>query len=142
MKRLLSFALVLVTALTAAGCNDIGTGPAGSLAGSYNMRTLGGQQLPANLYYNSQYDNIVIVSSQLSFSADGGYVDNTRIQDTVNGRTTVYSDDTEGTWTLSGSQLVLYDAYDRSNVTYATVSGGRIVIDNYGDYGKTAEYSR
>src|SRR5436305_83211 len=142
MKRLLSFALVLATAFSAAGCSD-STGPAGSLTGTYSLRSLGGQtSLPAQLYYGSAQDHIEIINSQLTLYSDGTYSDVTRVQDTNFGPTQVYDDTTTGFWTLSGSQLTLTDRADASNTTYAYASGNTISIDNFAGYGVTAVYAR
>lgn len=142
MKRLLSLALILATTFTAAGCNDTSTGPAGSLTGTYTLRTINGQQLPAELYYRSASNNIVILDSQITLYSDGSYADVTRVQDTQNGSTQRYDENTRGSWILSGSQLTLADRNDALAVTYAYVTSNRLSISNFGGYGATAEYSR
>jgi hypothetical protein len=142
VKRLLSLVLMLATALSLSACNDIGTGPAGSLTGTYTLRTLGGQQLPATLFYTSASDHVEIVSSQITLNTNGTYDDATRIQDTEFGRTQVYDERTEGTWQLSGSELTLRDRYDFSNVSYAYVTNNRLVIDRFAGSNASAEYVR
>lgn len=141
MKRLLSFALVAVTSLSAAACGDLGTGPA-SFAGRYDLRSLNGQSVPATLYYNSASDHIEILASDITLYDDGSYTDFTRVQDTQFGPTQVYDETTQGTWSLSGSDLTLADRFDRTHVTYATIANGRLVIDRFGGYNARAEYVR
>ena len=140
MKRLLSFAFLAVTTLTAAACGDL-TGPA-SFSGRYTLQSINAQPLPASLYYTNASDHIEILASEIALFDDGTYTDYTRIQDTQFGPMRVYDDNTQGTWVLSGSQLTLSDRYDRTNVTYATLASGRIVIDRFGGYNARAEYVR
>lgn len=140
MKRLLSFALVLVTTLAAAGCGDI-TNPADSVSGTWSMQTLGGQRLPASLYYANASDHIEIINGYITVYSDGRYTDVTRVQDTNYGPTTVFDDQTQGTWQLSGSRITLVDSYD-GHVTVGYVDNGRLAIDNFGGFGMTAEYLR
>jgi hypothetical protein len=142
VKRLLSFALILATTFTAAGCSDTSTGPAGSLTGTYTLRAISGQLVPASLYYNSASDHIEILSSQITLYSDGTYADATRVQDTQNGFTQTYDDNTQGNWLLSGSQLTLADRNDPTHVTYAYATSNQISISNYAGYGVTAEYDR
>ncbi len=142
MKHLLSYALVALTTVSAVGCRDLGTGPSASLAGTYTLRTLGGQQPPATLYYHGSSDHVEILSSQLTLREDGTYSDATRVQDTHFGPTFVTAEYTEGSWLLSGSDLTLADRNDPTHVTYAFVSNGRISIDQFSGYPVTAEYVR
>jgi hypothetical protein len=141
VRRLLSIALIAVTALTAVGCSD-STGPAASLSGTYNLRTINNQPLPATLYYTSASDHIEILNSQITLFSDGTYADNTRVQDTSYGPTTVYDDNTVGYWVLSGSNLSLTDRNDPTHVSNAYVSGSQLQITNFAGYNATAIYSK
>jgi hypothetical protein len=142
VKRLLALLLVAATTLSAAGCSNDSTGPAGSLSGTYSMTLLGTQRPPASLYYNNASDHTEILGSQITLYNDGTYGDVTTVQDTYYGPTTVTDQQTSGNWTLSGSTLTLQDRNNYANITYATISGTRLIIDNFAGYGVRAEYTR
>lgn len=142
MRRLLSVALAAVTVLAAAGCSD-STAPSASLSGTYTLRTINGQPTPATLFYNNASDHVEIVSSQITLYTDGTYADNTRVQDTNYGPTTVTDDNTVGYWTLSGSNLALTDRNDPTHVSYATAGGGgQLQFTSFGGYNVTAIYAK
>ena len=93
MRRLAMFAL----AGTLAACNLDSTGPNGSVAGTYQLRTINGQQLPytfssglrllsddITLYSNGTYEDVSRYSDGSTDVDDGEYTD-------YNGAITFYS---------------------------------------------------
>lgn len=93
MRRLAMFAL----AGTLAACNLDSTGPNGSVAGTYELRTLNGQQLPftfssglrlvrddLTLYSDGTYEDVSVYSDGSSDIDDGEYTN-------YNGALTFYS---------------------------------------------------
>jgi len=93
MRRLVMFAL----AGTLAACSMDSTGPNGSVAGSYTLRTINGQSLPytfsgglrltsddLTLMSNGTYQDVSRYSDGTSFVDDGDYSNN-------NGAITFYS---------------------------------------------------
>jgi hypothetical protein len=130
MKRLLVAVLALTLLGTASACND-STGPGSSLAGTYSLRTVNGQQVPVTLCGNGYcYD---VISAEINLDANGNYSSTSR-----------YSDGTEsatGYWQLTGSNLVLVDNYDGFR-SYATFSGNDLVFTDLGGTAMTAVYRR
>ena len=93
MRRLAMFAL----ASTMAACSLDSTGPNGSVAGTYTLRTINGQQLPytfssglrltsdqLTMYRDGTYEDVSRYSDGSSFVDDGDY-------DNYNGSITFYS---------------------------------------------------
>jgi len=93
MRRLVMLAL----ASTLAGCSIDSTGPYGSVAGDYSLRTINGQTLPytfsgglqllsedLTLYRDGSYEDISYYSDGSTFVDDGDY-------DNYNGSITFYS---------------------------------------------------
>jgi hypothetical protein len=72
MRRLAMFAL----AATMAGCSLDSTGPNGSVAGTYNLRTINGQSLPYTFS-----SGLRLTSDQLTLYRDGTYEDVSRYAD-------------------------------------------------------------
>ena len=97
MRRLAMFAL----ASTMAACSVDSTGPYGSVAGTYTLRTINGQTLPYTFSSGTQ-----LTSEQLTMYRDGTYQDESR-----------YSD---------GSSFVDDGSYDNYNgaITFYSSSGG------------------
>lgn len=140
MRRLLPAALAVLS-FASLGCADAGTGLA-AVSGTYTLRTIDGDPVPATLAYTSPSDHVEVLEAQLRLTSDGRYTDRTRVSETRAGVTTEYLDDTDGQWTLTGEELVLVDDADRTSVTRGTLSDGRITIRGYGGTSATAVFSR
>ena len=128
MRRLLVLAMALTTTLTAAGCSDT-TGPAGSLAGTYSLRSVDGSPLPVTYFYAGYTDEIV--AGRIDLDAQGNYVGTTTYRRTyTSGQAPIQFDDTIiGYWTLSGNQLTLVDTQSGAQY-FGTVSGSTITIND------------
>jgi hypothetical protein len=127
MRRLLVFAAILATTLTAAGCTDT-TNPANSLAGTYTLRTVDGSPLPIT-YVNAGYTD-QLIAGRIDLDAQGNYIGTTTYRRTYTGQAPVQFDDTiVGYWTLSGNQLTLVDSQTGTQY-FGTVSGSTITIDD------------
>jgi hypothetical protein len=139
MKRLL--AVVLAFAVSASACTD-STGPAGALAGTYTLRSLGGSNgLPATLFYNSASDHVEILSGTLMLTANGDYTQDITANDTNGGPTTMVTDRSGGRWSLSGNEITLVDVYG-SVSSYGTVVGGQITLFDLNGTSTTAVFTK
>ena len=109
MRRLLMFAL----ASTLAACSLDSTGPNGSVAGNYSLRTINGQSLPYTFS-----GGLRLMSDDLTLMSDGTYQDVSRYDDgtsfvdegdyeSYNGAITFYSSTTRDTFQGSVSGDVL-----------------------------------
>lgn len=131
MKRLLVLALSLAIGLTATACTD-STGPSDSLAGTYQLESVNGSPLPVTICGAGPcYD---VLSADITLFSNGSYQSTNRYSDGI--------ERADGTWLLSGNNLVLVDSFDGYE-SFATVSGRRLtfsVPSGNGFY--TAVYSR
>ena len=109
MRRLVMFAL----ASTLAACSLDSTGPNGSVAGNYTLRTIDGQRLPYTFS-----GGLRLMSDELTLMSDGTYQDVSRYDDgtsfvdegdytSYNGAVTFYSSTTGETYQGSVSGDVL-----------------------------------
>ena len=114
MRRLVMFAL----AGTLAACSLDSTGPNGSVAGNYSLRTINGQSLPYTFS-----GGLRLMSDDLTLLSDGTYQDVSRYDDGTsfvdegdytsnNGAVTFYSSTTGGTYQGSVSGDVLTQLYN------------------------------
>ena len=114
MRRLVMFAL----ASTLAACSIDSTGPNGSVAGNYSLRTINGQSLPYSFS-----GGLRLMSDDLTLLSDGTYQDVSRYDDGTsfvdegdytsnNGAVTFYSSTTGGTYQGSVSGDVLTQLYN------------------------------
>jgi hypothetical protein len=137
MRRLLVLAMALTTTLTAVGCSD-STGPAGSLAGTYSLRSVNGSQPPVTIISGGGY-SLEVLSGNIVLDAQGNYTGTVRYRETEPGLQPVQYDDTIiGYWTLSGNELTLTDS-QTGDKYFATVSGSQITLSD-GTY--TEVYSK
>jgi hypothetical protein len=140
MKRLLVFAMVLATTLTAAGCSD-STGPAGSLAGTYTLQSVNGVAPPVTVAgIPGSGRTLDVIAATILLDAQGNYTSTTRYRDSyTTPQLTQYDVTIAGYWTLSGNQLALTDTQTGSTI-YATVSGNSISFTD--DLGLVEVYSK
>ena len=116
MRRLVMFAL----AGTLAACSLDSTGPNGSVAGNYSLRTIDGQRLPYTFS-----GGLRLMSDDLTLMSDGTYQDVSRYDDG-----TSFVD--EGDYTSYNGAITFYSA--TTGETYqGSVSGDVLtqVINNY-----------
>ena len=116
MRRLLMFAL----ASTLAACSLDSTGPNGSVAGNYSLRTINGQSLPYTFS-----GGLRLMSDDLTLMSDGTYQDVSRYDDG-----TSFVD--EGDYTSYNGAITFYSA--TTGETYqGSVSGDVLtqIINNY-----------
>lgn len=129
-------ALALV-ALPACGSDDL-SGPAGDstpdVAGSYDLQSLNGDNLPATLVQTP--DGIIeVISSNMLIRADGNLVIDLTLRATDNaGQSETGSDVATGRWVLSGNRISLIPDSGGCTDT-GTVSGDRITIEEDCDFG-------
>lgn len=125
MKR-----LFFLAALMALGCggSDSPSGPT-SAAGTWNLATMNGHTLPANI---NGYEEVL--NGQLELRTDGTFDDSYQYHPA--GSTATRTSDNSGTWSQSGSLVSL-----NSNGTYSgTLSGSHLTVTEFG--GEVWVYSR
>jgi hypothetical protein len=104
MRRLaLVLAAVLPVALSA--CGD-STGPGSAVAGTYTLRSINGDPVPVT-YDESPDFRTEILSGFLRLNANGTFSATHTQRLTVGTTVTIRTNDTGGTYTLSGDDLIL-----------------------------------
>lgn len=128
MKR---FIPILVAAMAfATACTNDATSPTVSIAGTWNLRTLNGQPLPAQLDLNT-----VVTSEQLTLNSDGSY------NDIVYYSSGNYSTEL-GYYTVNNNAINFVDQTD--NVSYAGSISGSVLttISNSNNGSFTSVYQK
>ena len=126
-----------IFSLPACGSDDP-TGPGGgdgqAVAGSYDLSSINGENLPVTVL-ETIGERVEIIGGNLSIRADGTFVLSATVRITTDSQSETVSDDTSGSWSLSGNQLTL--DYDLSGLCTdtATWSVDRITIEEDCDLG-------
>ena len=130
MTRLLT-TLALAAAVAVAGCSDDGSGPDDDETGTYELETIGGDPLPyvivqiANTYKLEVLDGSITLRSNNTFETSG------TLRETENGSSTTVTETDSGTYSLSGSTLIL-DFQDDEEPQTATLVGDRLTFTSEG----------
>ena len=129
MRRLL-LTLAATTALAGTACSDV-TGIGGSIAGSYELRTINGRSVPVDM------GSDIIEGGVLEIDSDGSFVET--IQFRQFGSPLSDRVDLFGTWERDGNDIIL--EYDNGDVFRADrTSSSRIVYED--DSGNDWAYQR
>jgi hypothetical protein len=130
MRRFLLTVAAAATTLASTACSDaIGIGS--NVTGSYELRTLNGQSLPAS------DGSVIIVGGVLELDSNGTFVD--ILQFRVSGDPLVRNDEQSGTWDRNGDEIRL--EYDNGSVFFADrLSSSQLVVND--NSGNTLEYRR
>jgi Lipocalin-like domain len=99
--RHLAATLGAALSLALAACSD-STGPGAGLTGTYNLRTVNGQALPAVVS-----DISTLTAGHVTLNGDGTFSASHTGRQTLNGATTTTTHDISGTYTRSGNDLTL-----------------------------------
>jgi hypothetical protein len=112
MRKLLTIGAVLL----AIGCGD-STAPAGSVAGTWNLRTVNGFSIPF------ASNGVELTSDVITASASGTFTQMTVVKKTQGGQVTIDSIPDAGTYTISGHSVTF-------DFTSASPSGTGILDGN------------
>ena len=125
MRSLIAILLAaLALTVTACGGGD-STGPA-SIAGTYNLQTVNNAPLPFTTSQDATY-KAEILSWALTLNDNKSYSYVFRGQSTDNGQTTVNTITSNGTYTVTGLTVDMFDPGDNSHLA-ATVDGNALTI--------------
>jgi hypothetical protein len=123
-------AALSVASTSACGGDDDGsTGPRDQVVGTYTLRTVGGRALPAVVLEDGG-DKLEVLAGAVTLDGNGTYRGTMTLRLTEDGRTTTETDGGTGTYTASGSSVVLVDA-DGERTT-ATLAGASLTITDGG----------
>ena len=127
--RRLAVTLGAALSLALAGCSD-STGPRAGLAGTYTLRTVNGQALPAVVSSFS-----TLTAGQVRLNGDGTFSASHTSRQTTPGGTTTVTQNITGTYTRSGNDLMLsFTDPDSGGSAFVDASwdGGRQLTVNDG----------
>jgi hypothetical protein len=103
--RRVALVLATVLPLTLGGCGD-STGPGGAVAGMYTLQSINGDPVPVT-YAESPDFRDEILSGFVRLNANGTFSAGHTQRLTVDGMVTIRTNNTGGTYTRSGDNLVL-----------------------------------
>lgn len=130
MRRFLLTMTAAATTLIASACSDT-TGIGSNVTGSYELRTVNGQSLPAS------NNSVTIEAGVLELDSNGTFVD--IVQFRVPGDPLIREDQQFGTWERNGSEVRL--DYDNGDTFFADrTSSSRLVLRD--DSGNEWAYQR
>jgi hypothetical protein len=101
MRRFLLRVATAASALAVTSCSDI-TGTRGDVAGTYELRTVDGDFLPATIN-DPDFGSVTFEYGELQLESDGTFID--MIQYRVGGSSRIVTDEILGTWTISGDRI-------------------------------------
>ena len=129
-RRLALLALGALTFLGTGCGDDDPSGPRG-VTGSYTLRTVNGQNVPATVYEGSDLGfqlKVEVLSGRITLNSNGTFQDVTTVRQTI-GTGPSSTDDftTSGTWVQSGSTLTLTDPTEDETYTLTVQGDGSLV---------------
>jgi hypothetical protein len=128
MRRFLLTLATAASALAVTSCGDI-TGTRGDVTGTYELRTVDGDFLPAT-FNDPDFGLITFEYGELQLDSDGTFVD--IVQYRVAGSSRVEEDQIFGTWTVSGDRIRFDPDDGRTAYFMQRRSGDRLVQSNGG----------
>ena len=126
-------ALLALGALTffGTGCGDDDPSGPGGVTGTWTLRSVNGQNVPATVYEGSDLGfqlKVEVLSGRLTLSQNGTFQDVTTVRQTI-GTGPSSTDDftTSGTWVQSGSTITLTDPGEDETYTLTVQGDGSLV---------------
>jgi hypothetical protein len=110
MRRFLLTVATAASALAVTSCSDI-TGTRGDVAGTYELRTVDGDFLPATID-DPEFGFVTFEYGEVQLDSDGTFFD--VIQYRVEGSSRIVTDEISGTWTISGDRI-RFDPHDNAS---------------------------
>ncbi len=133
---------VLALALSTASCGDLLTGIGGSVQGTYTLRSIDGERLPATIVYVSPSNYVEMLEGSLRLGNDGSFIDHSTTRDVRNGQGRVESTTSSGRWSQSGDEILLTDPDDPRYAARGYLAGATLTFDRFGGVNARAVYSR
>ena len=139
MRRLFCSLILLVAAGTA--CGDGGTGPKGSLTGTYALSTVDSRSLPIVFYEDADY-KVEILSGSFAVTGASTFTETIAVRETDSTGPLVTTAVCAGTYTRSGNSLTLTEPEtNECGGTYSAAwNGSNTLSVDYG--GVVAVYKR
>lgn len=146
-RRLALLALGALTLFgtTACGNDDEPSGPGRGITGTYDLRTVNGQNLPATVYEGNDFGfqyKVEVTAGRITLNSNNTFTDLTAIRQTVNNGTPETDTVTvNGTYTRNANTLTLTVPAEDETYTLAIQGDGSLVqTDELGGIQVTARY--
>jgi hypothetical protein len=136
MKKVWTLGFALASLVVLSSCSALDAISNGSATGTYQLRSVNGDFLPALIYQEPGYSEEVL-SATFSLETDGTYTDAAIIRQTVNGRSTTATTSSYGYYDEYNGDITFNETGGRQY--YGTYRNGQLVID---DQGLTMSYDR
>lgn len=124
-RRVAVAALVLLVAACGKDAND----PIDTVAGTYTLRSVNGQSLPAVVYDDGSY-KLEVTAASYVLAASGSFTNSISIRETENGVVTPSTEVDTGTYAVNGTTITLTDA--EGDVISGTLSGDTLTFSSDG----------
>jgi hypothetical protein len=131
MRKTLFTMASLVLVLVAAGCTDYGTGPNGSITGTFTLQTFNGSSLPA-LFDQASGQERDLVGETFTLYSDGTYTDDYTMRTlSASGSSDVTYRDV-GVYSQNNTALQFQDTQTGDLFT-GSLTGNTLTITQFGD---------
>jgi hypothetical protein len=128
--RRLALVLAMAVPLAVAGCGD-STGPGGSIAGTYELRSINGDPVPVLLEPGPPQEEIT--GGFVRLNANGTFSARHTLRITSGGSSTTLTEDINGTYSRSDNDITLTfedpDGSGTANID-AFLDGDRLTVDD------------
>lgn len=135
MRRLAVTAL-FASVLAVTACGDGPTGISGSAEGTWFLQTINGTPPPVTIVDIPGY-RVEVMGGVLELDSDGSYINTYTYRETDNGVPNTVDETDFGTYSQSGSTIILED--NQGFEAQATISGDQLTIS---EGGFTIRYAR
>ncbi|MFL5502173.1 MAG: lipocalin family protein [Gemmatimonadaceae bacterium] len=124
--------VLAIASLAVIGCGGDSTGPAGSVAGTWNLQTVNGSPLPYTAVFlaGPPVYRLEIISDTFVAAGDGTYTEALTTRETNGTTVTTTTENDHGTWTQNNNSVTV-TASD-GTVSTASISGNTITINEEG----------
>jgi hypothetical protein len=123
--------LLALTLLTAAGCSAYSTSPANeSIVGTYKLMTINGSPVPFIVVDNATA-KLEFLDDQVTLTESGTFTQIGHSRTTEGGKVTTATITLAGTYTRTGTSIVLRSGVDGTS-DYGTVDGKSLMVDHFG----------
>jgi hypothetical protein len=121
MKLKIALHLLIVTMLIACGDDDPSGPDTATVAGTYTLRTVNGQDLPFTIINQTGY-KLEVLSDEYTLNPNGSFTTVATFRETEGTDVTTSSDTYSGTWQVNGSNVSLTSTV--AGIETAAFSGG------------------
>ncbi|HVF39527.1 MAG TPA: hypothetical protein VM939_06470 [Gemmatimonadaceae bacterium] len=136
MRKAWSLGAALMATTILAGCSAVDLVGTGRVAGTYELRSVNGYQVPA-VYYEEPGYRLEVLNANFTLENDGTFTEALILRETVRGSTNTSSTSTYGNYDYYNGEFTFDEA--GGHRYYGRINGSTLIIE---DEGVTMEYRR